>query len=247
MKVRVCIPARKGASRFPGKPLAQILGRPMISWVISGVRQNPLVESVILATDDAEIAKIAKLSGAEPVMTPSDLASGTDRIWHACKNLPSVDVVVNIQGDEPLIEGWWIDSLLNPFSNPEIQMTTLGTTLTQEDLGNVNVVKGVRSLSGRALYFSRFDIPFSRQGFSVATSDSCFKHLGVYAYRWSALEKFCSLAPSSLERAESLEQLRALENDIPMGVSIGEFRSQGVDVPDDIKKVEIYLNEKGLK
>ncbi len=247
MKVRVCIPARRAATRFPDKPLAQILGRPMISWVISGVKQSPLVESIVLATDDEEIAEVGRASGAVSIMTPAGLASGTDRIWYACKSMSPVDVVINVQGDEPLVEGWWIDSIIKPFSNPEVQISTLGTSLNPSDIGNSNAVKGVRSMSGRALYFSRFDIPFSRIAFAEGARASCFKHLGVYAYRWGALEKFCSLSPSYLERAESLEQLRALENDIPMAVSVEEFKSQGVDVPDDIKKVESYLLEKGLK
>lgn len=246
LTVQVCIPARLGATRYPEKPLAKILGRPMIAWVIEGVQQSKQVTSVVLATDDLKIAEVGRSIGAEVVMTPSDLPSGTDRIWNACKQKKPVDIVVNIQGDEPLVKGFWIDELLKPFANPKIEMTTLGTVLRSSELDDKNTVKVIKSKSGRAIYFSRFGIPFSRLQFVEKSSPQiCFKHLGVYAYRWNSLEKFCSYPKSNLETAESLEQLRALENDIYIALQTGDFESQSVDVKEDIEKVEKILRARG--
>ncbi len=252
MKVIGVIPARYASTRFPGKPLAKILGREMISWVLEGAQKSPQLQEVWLATDDERIAEVGRKQGVNVALTDSQLQSGSDRIWAAIKNV-SCDVVVNIQGDEPLVSIDWIEKLTAPFRDSGvIEMSTLSTRLRSDEIQNPNIVKVISDQKGQAIYFSRFPIPFSRQESQSTSSfiDSKIvqKHVGMYAYRKNFLQKFCSAPPSPLELAESLEQLRALDLGAKIAVREIETLSLGVDTPEDLIKAEQILKEShGLK
>lgn len=245
-KVIGVIPARYASTRFPGKPLAKIQGREMILWVIDGAKKSKKLQEVIVATDDQRIADVVEKAGTRAIMTDSELPSGTDRIWQAIKD-ENCDVVINIQGDEPLVTGTLVDALAEPMlQDPSLEMATLGHALNVEDLQSLNVVKVVSNQKGDALYFSRFPIPYSR----VNAKHSCdihgsvygsLKHIGMYAYRKSFLKDFCQTAPVEIEKAESLEQLRALHLGARIRVIQVQESSLGVDTPEDLKKVEAYL------
>jgi 3-deoxy-manno-octulosonate cytidylyltransferase (CMP-KDO synthetase) len=231
------IPARYQASRFPGKPLAVIAGVSMIERVWRGTRSAKSLECVIVATDDARIAGVCRGFGAEVALTRADHASGTDRIAEVAATL-DCDVVVNVQGDEPLIEGFVIDALVKALTDdPEVQMATLAHAAEAEALGDPNRVKVVLDRRGRALYFSRSAIPFPRDG-----EPRCLQHVGIYAYRRAFLPRFAALAPTPAERAEGLEQLRALEHGFPIRCAVIEgWTSAAVDVPADVEAVEARL------
>lgn len=241
------IPARRAATRFPNKPLALISGREMISWVIDGVKQAKTLSEVIVATDDHEIFHVADKNGAKAVMTNPDHPSGSDRVWEAVSGI-ECDVVVNIQGDEPLVQGVDIDLLVRSFEDSAVQMSTLGTSLKHEELFDMNVVKVIRNLQSEAIYFSRYPIPFSRmpaENLSVTELDQfTLKHIGMYGYRKAWLRSFCESHSSPLERAESLEQLRALSLGAKIKVIQTQSIFQGVDIPDDIGKVEKRIKER---
>jgi 3-deoxy-manno-octulosonate cytidylyltransferase (CMP-KDO synthetase) len=231
------IPARWGSTRFPGKPLALVSGKPLLQWVIEGARTSKKLSEVIVATDDQRIAKLSESVGCRAVMTPSELPTGTDRIWAAVRDIQA-DVVVNIQGDEPLIEGSLIDRLLAPFDgDATLEMATLGRTLNEETLASLNTAKIVVNSRDEALYFSRFPIPYSRNKGDIA-SGAALKHIGIYAYRREFLRRFCAQAPTALEMAESLEQLRALYLGARIKVVRVEHEAYGVDSPEDVEKIE---------
>ncbi|MBX2988777.1 MAG: 3-deoxy-manno-octulosonate cytidylyltransferase [Bdellovibrionaceae bacterium] len=243
MKIVGVIPARFGASRFPGKPLFEIAGKPLLQWVIEGARQSRRLQEVLVATDDARIAGLARRCGVEAVMTDSDLPSGTDRIWAAVKSR-DVDVVVNVQGDEPLITGEVVDRLADVFLRPwnSVEMATLGHAISTEELGSFNAVKVVVNRQGEALYFSRFPIPYSRHDAeSLGSLAGCLKHIGLYAYTKNFLEKFCEAPPALIEKAESLEQLRALDLGARIHVVKVEHSLRGVDTPEDAAALEPIL------
>lgn len=245
MKMIGVIPARYASTRFPGKPLEKIDGRPMIQWVIEGARQSRLVNEIIVATDDQRIAEAATVLGCQAVMTDSNLPSGSDRIFAAVKEM-NIDVVVNIQGDEPLITGELIDSLAQAFINqPRLEMATLGHPLSDEELTSMNAVKVLLNQQNEAIYFSRLPIPYSRHSSKeVDASAVCLKHVGMYAYRKDFLATFCQTPPCAIEKAESLEQLRALFLGAKIKVIPVSEASLGVDTPEDLKKVEEFLRRK---
>lgn len=248
MKALGVIPARFAATRFPGKPIAKISGREMITWVIEGAQTSKLLSEVIVATDDARIAEVARKSNVEVVMTDSALPSGTDRIYAAVKARSGVDVVVNVQGDEPLIQGAVIDELIQPFQkDSQLQMATLGHAISAEELQSANSVKIVLNQNRDALYFSRFPIPYSREKLETAVSPGCLKHIGLYAYRLDFLARFCATPQCELERAEGLEQLRALHLGARIRVIETESRSWGVDSPDDLARIEEILSQRGAR
>ena len=237
------IPARYAASRFPGKPLALIQGRPMILWVLEGARRSKRLDRVIVATDDERIRAVVFAAGGEVVMTDSGLPSGTDRVFAAIRGI-AADVVVNIQGDEPLIQSEMLDELIAPMlEDATLEMATLGHSISTSDLNNPNSVKVIMNTKGDAIYFSRFPIPYSR-GPAVPGAEVCLKHVGLYAYQRHFLETFCATAPSALELGESLEQLRALDLGARIRVVKTNHRSQGVDTPEDLAKIEDQLQEK---
>jgi 3-deoxy-manno-octulosonate cytidylyltransferase (CMP-KDO synthetase) len=203
------IPARYGSTRFPGKPLAMILGKPMLAWVIEGAQKSRHLTKVMVATDDERIASVARQLGVEVAMTDPELASGSDRVWAAIKQ-QATDIVINIQGDEPLLSGQLLDNLVEPMlQDAKLEMATLGRILRQEDLESLATAKIVLNHKNEAIYFSRLPIPYSRVDASHSSA-VCLKHIGLYAYRKEFLKKFCENGPVALEQAEGLEQLRAL-------------------------------------
>ncbi len=236
------IPARYGSRRFPGKPLAQILGRPMFWHVYHRASQCPQLDRVLLATDDERIRQLAEALNVPVVMTSADHPSGSDRILEAARTIGASEacVIVNIQGDEPALAPAMISQLLGPFAQPSMQVTTLARRINMQIADNPNVVKVVFAHDGRALYFSRALIP-GRSG--RATDSIYYGHIGLYAYRKHVLEQFVQWGPSRLERTEKLEQLRLLENGIPIQVVITEHASLGVDVPEDLEAVIKILSD----
>jgi 3-deoxy-manno-octulosonate cytidylyltransferase (CMP-KDO synthetase) len=240
-KVIGVIPARFASTRFPGKPLALINGREMIAWVIEGTRKAKSLQELYVATDDQRIAEVAKREGAQVVMTDSNLPSGTDRIWAATENI-DCEIVVNIQGDEPLVQGSTVDALVEPLlQDSTLEMATLAHEISQDELESSNSVKVVVDQFGRALYFSRYPIPYSRDNARHSDLSGALKHIGMYGYRKSFLKRFCSAPQAEIEKAESLEQLRALYLGAKIKVVPVQERSQGVDTMEDLKKVEVLL------
>lgn len=245
MSVYVVIPARYGSSRFPGKPLALIDGVPLLERVIQQVKKVKSPVQLLVATDDLRIQELCQKNKIQTVMTDSELQSGTDRIYQALqrsnKSLQDQDIIINVQGDEPLIPPDWIEKLIAALVNhPAMGMATLAHPLSWEELENLNSVKVVTNQKGEALIFSRLPLPHSRTRLNKPVS---LKHVGIYAYRFSVLRDLCSHPASPLELAESLEQLRAMDLGHRIFVIPVEGAIQGVDIPDDVKKVEILLKE----
>ena len=236
------IPARYQSSRFPGKPLAEIAGRPMIWHVYEQARQCSALSAVVLATDDDRIRSTAQQYEIPVVMTREDHPSGTDRVLEAADrmNLPADAVVINIQGDEPALEPAMLSELVQPFVEPEVQVATLACRISAREADDPDRVKVVFAADGRALYFSRSPIPYHRD----SRQDEFYGHIGLYAFRMKVLKKFVTLDQSPLEVSEKLEQLRLLENNIPIHVVLTEHRSVGVDRPEDIQVVEQIILEK---
>src|SRR5262245_20139101 len=232
-------PARYAASRFPGKPLTAIAGRPMLQHVIEGARRAKRLREVWVATDDERIAAAATAIGAPVAMTSPDHPTGTDRLAEAAAGLPDA-VVVNVQGDEPLIEGFVIDAAVEALeADAEASLATVVHRLEPAALADPNRVKVVLDRSGRALYFSRAPIPHHRPD---APAPRYFQHVGLYAYRREALLRFVGLAQGEAERAEGLEQLRALEHGLRIRCAVIEgWQSVPVDVPADVARVEAQL------
>jgi 3-deoxy-manno-octulosonate cytidylyltransferase (CMP-KDO synthetase) len=244
MKIVGIIPARYASTRFPGKPLALIAGQPLIQRVVEQCQKADALAEVIVATDDDRIAAVAR-AFCRVEMTRSDHPSGSDRIAEvAARSL--CDAVVNIQGDEPLIDPSVINAVAAALNGCE--MSTAATRLRDPaDYDNANVVKVVVNSAGRALYFSRRTVPYVRDAASGSVAEQLaafpfLKHLGIYGYRRETLLRLVEFPVSPLERAEKLEQLRALENGIQIAVQVVEYESVGVDVPDDVHRVERWLN-----
>lgn len=231
------IPARFGATRLPGKPLLLINGRPMIEHVYTRVARARGLSRVVVLTDDERIARAVEAFGGEWEMTPADCASGTDRIAWAARSW-NVSAVINIQGDEPLIDPEAVSRIAAHLAaHPDDPMVTLATPAAPEEMGNPNAVKVVLARDGAALYFSRAPIPHPRHEGGAAP----LKHLGIYGYQKDALLRLAGLPPAPLERSESLEQLRALENGMRIRVLVVEKGSVGVDTAEDLERVEREL------
>ena len=235
------IPARYHSVRFPGKPLADILGKPMFWHVYERARRCPELARVVLATDDTRIFDAAESLQVPVVMTRPDHRSGTDRVLEAAKsiNADADAVIVNIQGDEPALEPAMLTELLMPLQNPEVQVSTLVREMNAAEARNPDRVKVAVARDGRALYFSRASIPHRREG----RGTTVYVHIGIYAFRISILEKFVALDQSPLETAEKLEQLRLLENNIPIHIVATERQSIGVDRPEDIPIVTKIMSD----
>lgn len=243
MKCVGVIPSRYGSTRFPGKPLALIQGRPMLEWVVEGARQSRTLTDLVVATDDERIAKLAARLGVEAVMTAANIPSGSDRVWETVKDREA-DVVINIQGDEPLLEGKLLDTLVEPFeSDPDLDMATLGKRPRPGDIESKTTAKIVLNQTGAAIYFSRWPIPYSRVD-APHEGGICLKHIGIYAYRKNFLRVFCGHGPTPLEEAEGLEQLRAIYLGAQIHVVQVDHESWGVDTPEDVKKIEQILKAK---
>lgn len=236
----VVIPAREQSERLPGKPLADIAGRPMIVHVLERASRARGVERVVVATDSERIAQVVVDAGGQAVLTSPDCPSGTDRCAVAARELGTPEVVVNVQGDEPLLDPGAIEGLLGAFDDPAVEMATLARPLAKEERDNPNVVKVVRDLRGDALYFSRAPIPHPRGEGAQALA-----HVGIYGFRGAFLQRFASLPPTPLEQTEKLEQLRALEHGHRIRVLVTEYRSIGVDTPEDLQRVRRLLGGGG--
>jgi len=240
------IPARFSSTRFPGKVLADILGRPMIQWVWEAAKSAFSLDELVVATDDERVAKVVEGFGGKVNLTSPQHRTGTDRICEVVNPL-DVKVVVNIQGDEPMLEPLMIDELARTLlENPEIQMATLSYPIkSRHDLKDPNVVKVVTDKDDFALYFSRSLIPYLRPDKRLARNKGpiFFKHIGMYAYTKDFLFTFANLSHSALEEAEDLEQLRALEHGHRIKVLETKFDSIGVDTPGDLERVKRILAE----
>ena len=239
MKVIAVIPARLASVRLPRKMLREIHGRPLAVWVYQTVQSSPLLDDVVIATDSTEIIETCRKYSCNARMTSDKHRSGTERV-HEVSQSVGADVYINVQGDEPMIRAEHIAALVELMKDVNIPVGTLKTPAPSEDVGNPNDVKIVTDLSRRALYFSRATIPFDRDG----SHPRYFKHLGIYAYRKSALDKFVALPESSLERSERLEQLRFLENGIPIYAAETAYDSIGVDTEEDLARVIEMLSKK---
>jgi 3-deoxy-manno-octulosonate cytidylyltransferase (CMP-KDO synthetase) len=239
------IPARLASTRLPRKVLRIIAGRPMLAWVFEAANACPQLDRVLIATDSDEVAELCHQNHWPVQLTSPDLPSGTDRV-HAVAQLIHADIYVNIQGDEPLLKPQHITALLQPFAKPHVEVSTLKVLCTPANIANPNAVKVVTAADGRALYFSRATIPYNRDAHDdsdprEANSPAYWKHIGLYAYRKAALQRFPTLPPSTLEQTERLEQLRFLENNINLYVEPTDFDTIGVDTEEDLKEVEALL------
>lgn len=241
------IPARYDSSRFPGKPLASIAGKPMIQHVIERARQARRVSRIIVATDDDRIRATVSSFGGESVMTRRDHRSGTERIAEVAVHTPA-EIYVNVQGDEPLISPDVIDAAVDAISSDaEVQVATLCVPISQPaKIMDPNVVKVVADFDGNALYFSRAPIPWVRDA-SQPVAARHFKHIGIYAFRRAALLEFPTLPPGELEHLEQLEQLRWLENGYRIRVGECDYTGVAVDVPADVPRVEEFLRTQPSK
>ena len=241
MKVLCVIPARYASTRLPGKPLSMIAGKPMIQHVYERACQAQLPNEVVVATDNELVEKAVLDFGGKAVMTSPDHPSGTARLAEVALMYPDVDVIVNVQGDEPMIPPEVIDRLAEAFNgDADLNMATMKVVMDEEDYENPAAVKVVTDQQGYALYFSRSLMPYPRnkpEGFKV------FKHVGIYAYRRNFLLKYAALAPTPLEKAESLEQLRALENGYKIKVLESDFQGIGVDTPEDLAAVNALFEK----
>ena len=241
MKVLCVIPARYASTRLPGKPLSMIAGKPMIQHVYERACQAQLPNEVVVATDNELVEKAVLDFGGKAVMTSPDHPSGTDRLAEVALMYPDVDVIVNVQGDEPMIPPEVIDRLAEAFNgDADLNMATMKVVMDEEDYENPAAVKVVTDQQCYALYFSRSLMPYPRnepEGFKV------FKHVGIYAYRRNFLLKYAALAPTPLEKAESLEQLRALENGYKIKVLESDFQGIGVDTPEDLAAVNALFEK----
>ncbi len=252
MKTYGIIPSRFGSSRFPGKPLAMLAGKPLVAWVVEAVKKARTLDEVLVATDDERIVEAVRRYGGVAVMTPSSLPSGTDRIACAARekccaagaaDFAGDDILVNIQGDEPLIDPVLIDELVLKLKmSPRWDMATAVTPIkTAADLAAKSVVKAVLDRDGGALYFSRSPIPAVRDGEADLSSGLFVRHLGIYAYRGAFLKRYIAEPPCELEKNEKLEQLRALWMGAKIAVVKTDDEGVGVDTPEDAERVAKIL------
>ena len=249
MKTIGVIPSRYGSTRFPGKSLAPICGKPLVRWVVEACLKAKTLDEVVVATDDERIARAVEGTGARAAMTPSDLPSGTDRVA-AAAGACGDDIVVNVQGDEPLMDPALVDAVaeaLRGDAEGRFQMATAASPIrSKEELAAPSVVKVVCAADGGALYFSRWAIPFRRDGEPDLSTGLWRRHVGIYAYRASFLSRFVATPPCALEKAEALEQLRALWLGGRIAVVPADETGIGVDRPEDVATVEAIMREKGL-
>ena len=231
------IPARLASTRLPRKVLREIAGEPLLYWVHKAAQACPQLDQVVIATDSEEVEALCRERGWFSILTSPDLPSGTDRL-NAVSRSVDADIYVNIQGDEPLLTPGHIAAILAPFTAAHVDVSTLKVLCREEDIANPNAVKVVTALDGRALYFSRSTIPYDRDGFGKA---QIWKHLGLYAYRKAALQRFASLPVGVLEQTERLEQLRLLENGLALYVAEAPHDTVGVDTEEDLRRVDAIL------
>ena len=240
MRSLIVIPARMASTRFPGKPLCDLLGKPMIQWVYERSRASGVAEAVIIATPDHEIIEAAKSFGAEAILTRADHPSGTDRIAEVSESIRA-EVYINVQGDEPLIRPESIRACAEPLLGDSlVSMGSVYGRCEPEEHDSPAVVKVVTDWQGYALYFSRYAIPFPRN----ERTEPVKKHVGIYAYRHDVLQAFARSSPSPLEQTESLEQLRFLEHGVRIKMSLGEGSELAVDTPEQAEEVRRILESR---
>lgn len=237
LRIAGVIPARLSSTRLSRKVLREIAGRPMVEWVWRAAQSSGLMDPVVVATDAEEVAATCRARAIPVVMTSPDCPSGSDRVREVASRIDA-EIYVNIQGDEPTLAADFFPPLLGLFERPEVEVATLAVRCPPREFANPNAVKVVTALDGRALYFSRATIPFDRD---QAGFTGYRKHLGIYAYRKRALERFAALPPSPLEKLERLEQLRMLENGIALFVAEAPRDTIGVDTEDDLQRAEELL------
>lgn len=249
MKILAVIPARYASTRFPGKPLALLGGKPIIEWVWQCVAHMPALTEAVVATDDERILDTVRQFGGRAMMTSTQHRSGTDRCGEVLTNLEGqgqqFDVVINLQGDEPFTQQSQLENLIDCFAHADTQIATLKTPIVStEELFSPNNVKVVCGKDGRALYFSRQPIPYLRGAESGEwlNRQPYYKHVGIYAFRVETLKEVVKLEPSALEVSESLEQLRWLENGYNIQVRTTEQANIGIDTPEDLAAAERYLH-----
>lgn len=237
LRVLGVVPARLASTRLPRKVLRDLAGRPLVAWVYEAARRAPDLDDVLVATDSDEVRQVCVTLGIPAVMTSDAHPSGTDRVWEIAQSR-AADVYVNVQGDEPFVTAGHVARLVEPFrTDPETQVSTLCIRATPEEIDARQVNKVVFGAGGRALYFSKYGIPFDRDGRGAVR----YKHIGLYAYRRAALEAYHRLAPSTLERTEGLEQLRFLENGIGITVRETTEPTIGIDTEEDLRAAEVRL------
>ena len=234
------IPARLGSTRLPRKVLREIAGRPIVEWVWRAAVGSGQMDQVVVATDSDEVEAACGERGIPAIFTSPDCASGSDRVYEVSRQIEA-EIYVNIQGDEPLLTPEHFAPMLALFTRSEVQVSTISVPCPADDVTNPNAVKVVTAADGRALYFSRSTIPYDRDRIGFA---GYRKHLGLYAYRKLALEKFAALKPSPLEQTERLEQLRLLENGISIYVGEAAGDTIGVDTEEDLQRVDRMLRER---
>jgi len=239
------IPARLASTRLLGKPLADIGGKPMIQHTYESTLKSKLLNDVVIAVDDEKVLQVCAGFGAKVVMTPKDIATGSDRIAYVARNFPQAEIIVNIQGDEPFIKGKMIDQAIEPLLfDSTVNVSTLAKRIEDvDDLKSPSIPKVVFDYHNFALYFSRSPIPFvrdARTNIDKLNRAEIYKHIGLYVYRRDSLFKFTQLESTDLERAEKLEQLRMLENGFKIKIVVTEFDNLAVDTPDDLERARRY-------
>ena len=240
MKTAAIIPARFGSMRFPGKVLAQLQGKPIIQWVWERACQSK-ADTVLIAVDDPKVKEAVEAFGGKAIMTRPDHPSGSDRIWEAAEHLDA-DLIINVQGDEPMIPPSVINDLIDAMTGCDAEMGTVVVPVKRADVeNNPNLPKVTLTADGYAIYFYRSMIPYLREG---GEETEVYRHWGIYAYRRAALQKFVSLPPGKLEQCEKLEQLRALENGMRIKVIQTNFETIGIDTPEDLRKAEEFLAQR---
>ncbi len=237
-KTAIIIPARYGSSRLEGKPLIEVEGKPIIQWVYEKAQQSKYADIIIVATDDDRIFNAVKAFGGNVEMTSTEHKSGSDRIMEVASRHPEISYICNLQGDEPLIKPESIDAVIkNVKEDEKADISTLIREISPQDAQNPNLVKCVTDNNGFALYFSRSVIPYERNT-GVA---KFYGHLGIYGYKRKALEVMTSLPQTMLEKTESLEQLRALENGMKIKTSVVDFVPVGIDTKEDLEKFKSLI------
>ena len=243
MKKVAIIPSRYGSSRFPGKPLALIKGKPMIEWVVKNVSKCKDIDDIYVATDDQRIFDCVTGFGGKAIMTSDKHTCGTDRLAECAEKLQldDEDIIINIQGDEPTIRPEMVDDILSCFDDPEVYMGTLKVLIdSKEDLDNHNVNKVISDVNDYAIYFSRYCIPYIRDEKNKDLIKH-YKHIGMYAYKKWFLMKYSAMEKSTLEISESLEQLRVLENGYKIKIKETKYQTVGVDTPEQVEEVERFM------
>lgn len=246
MKIVCVIPARYASTRLPGKPLLEIAGKPMIQRTYEQAKKASIPDEVWVATDDKRVFDTVESFGGKAIMTSPHHMNGTDRLAEVALLHPEADIIVNVQGDEPLIAPDVIDRLCNVFSRPDAPpMATVATEMEEEEYNEPSAVKVVMNLQGEAMYFSRSLLPYPRNAFESGSTP--YKHIGIYAYKRDFLLQYANMEPTPLEKTESLEQLRVLENGYKIQVIVTKHKFIGIDTPEDLDRIRKYFAEEGEK